>query len=356
MSRNKFSDEILAAEGIAYAQKDMPLGWAAQYLRAYLNRTDLAMVVVSQGQNNFDIQIEKSRNLIASGKYNEAQSVLQSLAPSTPNENGEYAIEMSRILHYANNNDECINLCNKTLLMPELNPVSRMTITQIRGVSYIQTQDYNSALIDLHEVAAHATLFPYSKAIVCAIAYLVWLYCHLNNRDEAQKYLLQLQHHLDLIQENKSVWISRLLFYIRAQFHFETKFGVSVKSNTALMDSLFLAQWLDDNETVKKAKMDIAKRDLQVVFYEKWYWIESQKIVLWKGTTAFTNLQASPLLCKLIEVLKTGPKSFDSLFEQTWGLKYESRHEKTLRSTLSKLRKVLPGNSLLVKESIVYFN
>ena len=102
------------------------------------------------------------RAYIYRGQFAEAQALAKKLAGQADSSirSAEIFLEQARLLAMNGDWKDCEALCNLALELPQVAPVSQLTLFQIRSLAKFETHQMMPALDDLERIESLATIFP----------------------------------------------------------------------------------------------------------------------------------------------------------------------------------------------------
>ena len=106
------------------------------------------------------------RAYIYRGRLREASALADELVrvARTPIESAEILLEQARILALSAEWEECESVSGRALALPEIAPVSQLTLLQIRALARFEKHRMAEAVADLAQIDSLATIFPNSPS------------------------------------------------------------------------------------------------------------------------------------------------------------------------------------------------
>lgn len=329
------------------------------YLRAYRGRNEMAQTLQEMtGENNFSSSLESIRCLLADRNLVEAKSKIDECKPEIPLEYNELKLELARYFYFTGQYQSTVDLTDKLLSSKDLVLPTRMTCYQLKGVAHYELRQISYAIANLKKASELLEIIPHTLSGVVATAHLVKILAEQGQFFAADSYLKFLESTLDQIT-NSEAWITRMLPYLRAKFHFYKNSGEKEQSYYFLSESLEVSKWLKDTsieaDCIREIGLISQRPKSSVVTGEGWVYLGKTQILLVFARKKIVNLQNNKLQQRILTLLASNPLDEAVFFEKVWGLKYNSNiHSSLLRSTLSKIRKNLPDQSLRAINGIIH--
>ncbi len=194
--------------------------------------------------------------------------------------------------------------------------------------------------------------FPFARSAFVAGAHLIKLKSELKKFNEAQSVITFLEKKCKQVDQDET-WLVRSLLLNRGKCHYFFHMGQMDERETCLLESFFIAEWVKDKLILRKCSQELADktpspdRNLNL--------LPLSGVLLIKNPRKVIRLAEHPVLVKIVALLLQGAQTSEQVFEKVWELKFDKeRHDQHLRSTLSKLRKKLPPDTLVVKDGKIY--
>jgi tetratricopeptide (TPR) repeat protein len=359
-SLEKIEDE-LAKSGklnLNLNSEDSAFGIVSYLLGTHKGRIDLASTVQANISNgDFALKIEKVRTYLGSNKLDEAKSVIDKIRPNSSNERSELYLEEAKYYTYLNQYIKVISIIKHALKETKLAPVSRVTLLQILGHAYMCQNCYQQAVGILEDAKNLAIIFPRLPSSYQISSCLIHSYAHLNRENKAREELLELKKRVSIIKDSDE-WLARFLIYKRALAGYNKFYATDEKKFTNLVEAKILSKWLGQINIYNKCVQELKDFNLSkkvIHRYSDWTYITEGSIILFHNKIEFKRINKSSLMLKMLTLLILGPVSQEVFFKEIWNLELKTEtHILHIRANLSKLRKYLPVNSLVLKDGIIH--
>jgi tetratricopeptide (TPR) repeat protein len=331
---------------------------ASYFLRAHRGRTELSEILLNTDANNdFISRLEKIRLALRKNQVDIAAELIQMTKAEDELEQNELQLEHVRLMILQKKYDDALLCSEKILASPLLAFTSKMTLHQIRGLSFIYLQNYEKAIDELKLAITLSALFPEASSGFLAHTVLAQAYSYLGDQKQAIETLTIISQHLDQVQDMDQ-WIEKKVQHLRAQFHFSKNFSSANEARSFLVEAKELAEWQNLNTTVELCKSDLndytTESPTKVVHhFLGWKYFPRLQLILWNHPKKSFRIKDSEQSVQILNALTMSDKSQEALFQEIWGLELQERYEGHLRATFSKIRSKLPVGALTVKNGIV---
>ncbi|MCK5072424.1 MAG: hypothetical protein KAQ98_03295 [Bacteriovoracaceae bacterium] len=339
------------------------------YLRAYRGRLDLASIVgQSKKRPDFLSILEQIRTELKKGNFKKAETLIVKTTPNNELEKIELFLELTRLLIHKGKYEEAVRISDNVVNLTTTPPVSRMTLYQTRGHAYIALGDFNKAIKELESAITLSEVFPNASSGFSARTFLVKAYTELEKEDEA-KQSCDILNKLLLDFKQNEIWLDRLLSVLRAEYTYYRKFGCPIDAIIRLKEAEQISIWLEEKDTAKRCMEDMKqcfnelspeqekqhKINNAILCFSGWQYFPRLNLILTISPKKIETLNDSPITKKILLELAERPLSNDDFFKKIWNIDYKiQQHAGHIRSTLSKIRKKLPKESLTVSDGIIY--
>ncbi|MFZ4715096.1 MAG: hypothetical protein ACOYL6_15350 [Bacteriovoracaceae bacterium] len=362
-------DINLAKYGDKYIGPSSKLGSAnlvSYFLRSYYGNVTASEAIKEAlpHHSGFDQQIDMIRDLLRTHRLDEAKEKLQTIVPETDEEKCEYLLEKARQALFSGEYQTVIDSTSDPTIHQCKNPVTRMTIHQIRGHAYIELSLWSKAESELQIAILYAKEFTQASSAIASYGFMIMIYCHLNDKQKADEFHQNQQLILDGLKEKgqEEAWLDRYLIFQRSKSRLLRRFGTQQELESVLAEAFIIAKWANNKTIQNKCQQELAELGIDtnqkeklkhVHFFAHWIYLEKSKIILSTTESKIERLESNPLFQKMILVLKNGPIKEEDFFRQIWNLPFSEKHSSHLRANLSKLRKKLPSQSLKVTDQFI---
>lgn len=322
------------------------------FLRDVRGRPMLAEQIRNlESSDSFLARLEDIRTYLERRDLMKAKALIDSCIAETATDHAELLLEKARYYFFSSNFDLTIEILNCLVVNKDCAATTKMTAHEMLGQSYYGLDNVEKAIEHLKKATQQLEFLPYVYSGFVAGAHLVKLFAELKNFAEAKSVLNFLSQVLNGTSD-QDIWISRKLLFLRALFHFQKLCAAS--SETSLQEAFVIASWLDDQNMIAKCEADFLAMGFVKPKLENLNFLSSSELLLIMRPRFCCRFDNSPILLKLFEALAKGPMKSEDLFLEVYGYPYDKeRHSNHLRSMLSKLRKKLPPNFLMVSGGVV---
>ncbi len=321
------------------------------YLRAGRGRSDLSEQVLGKIPTAmFSSAIEFIRSLIWQEKYIDAKILIDVCLPTNALEQIELNLEKGRFYFFSDEFLTAQNILENIISAVDAPITTRMTAHELLGQTHLNLGNVTRAENHLQKAMEYLLLLPYMQSGFVAGAYLVKICAEQNRLKEAEMRLDFLKAQLKEIKHDDA-WLSRLLLTLRAEIILLRQIKETKKEQELLLEALRISQWLEDKYIERKClqELEVVPKISQALQF-----LPLTGVLLFHRPKDVRRFDNHPALAKLLSALTSGPKTYEELNLQVWNEEYDKeKHALRLRSALSKLRKRLPPNTLIVQDSLV---
>lgn len=324
------------------------------FLRDVRGRIDLAETIRQKSEStSFSAKIESIRMHIINGELSLAKAEIDLCVSETKDEQSELSLERARYYFYSQEYGISKEILQHLIVDKDLLMTTKITSYELLGQSYFNLGDIDDAITNLKKAMDYLDYFPFIISAYVAGAHLVKIKSEQNKFSEADDVLTFLRQKLRGIKQDE-VWLSRSLVVARGYYHYLKNTGQVKLQVELLHETLAIAIWLNDLEVITKCRRDLSELDIAEVEAKNVNFLPTIGALLISIPKSTSRFGSSPILSKALTSLMSGEKTFDELFENVYGFRFDKeRHNMHLRSLLSKLRKKLPPNMLVVKNGII---
>lgn len=332
---------------------------AAYFVRAIKGRPDIADTILSI-TSTFDDQLEALRTSLSLRDFDTAEKRLQEMQPPEDQVRlVEYNVEKARFSLLTGKLPEAIKTSSECLAGVVENPLSQMTLLQIRGQARFHLGEVAEAKLDFissSQLLSHAM---WAQSGLTSLAYLVKIESDEGAFLKAQETFDLLNYYVQTLKPDLELWCARLLLVVRAEYHLARSKGDSAVARQALIESNELAKWSHDRTLLKRieAEMKEAESCLEphpLVRRHNWTYIPRQGLLIDFLNKTVDVVLADSVYGKFILKCQEGI-AHEELFFSIWGIGYDKeRHANHLRAIISKIRKKLPVGTVVNKDGRIY--
>lgn len=324
------------------------------YLRDVRGRVDLAEVVRRDTQGgSFVAQLESIRTHIANEEFALAKEIIDSCVSESKEEQSELSLERARYYFYTREYGICKEILQHLITDKDVLLTTKITSYELLGQSYYHMGHVERGILNLKKSMEFLDFMPFVISAYVAGAHLVKIKSEQKKFAEANEILAFLRQKLRGIKQDE-IWLSRSLLVARGYCHYLKNTDQTEERRSLLHETLAVSTWLGDLEMIEKCRKDLADLGDKASVVRNIKFLPQLGVLLISNPKSLGRFEASPILSKALTGLLGGEKSLEELFEYVYGYKYDKeRHSMHLRSLLSKLRKKLPPNALIVKDGII---
>ncbi len=356
MNKLMKAEQILAKAGdvsISLANEDS-MELVSYYLRDVRGRIDLTETVRQRSKSNsFSAKLETIRTYIVNEKFALAKSAIDLCVSETKEERSELSLERARYYFYTGEFGTSKEILQSLIGDKDVPVTTKITSHELLGQCFFRLGHIEHAVSNLKKAMDYLDFFPFVISAYVAGAHLVKIKSEQKKFSEANEILAFLRQKLRGLKQDE-VWLSRSLLVARGYYHYLKNSGERKLQVELLHETLAIAVWLGDLEMIQRCRNDLKELSEVELKSKNINFLPSIGVLLISNPKSVSHFESSPILTKALNSLLSGEKTLEELFENVYGYAYnKERHEIHLRSLLSKLRKKLPPNSLLVKNGVI---
>lgn len=335
----------------------------SNFLRHYRGQSSLASAItsmtVAHSQNHFEINLERVRTLVYQNKTDGLEEILDSIIPINKQELCELNLERLRFFMLTDNFEKALILSSQLINDENLASNSLLTCFQLRGDLFLRLGNPQKAKDELLFAFDLIQFFPLQRSSFSTLGFLAIAEIRLNNVESARYYLDFLRKNIENLTQNE-MKADRILIFLRTQIHLFRKLNRSGDLVNCLIKCKTLAFWLNELAIYNRCISELMEWNQNLLEYrtaefKNWLWIDEVSILLTFEPRKVLSFDHSPLTRNFLQILNNGPLPIEQLFQRLWGLKYNEKiHSQHLRSTLSNLRKNLPGLHVKTRDGFVH--
>ena len=324
------------------------------YLRDVRGRVDLAEAVNQKPHaESFESHLESIRIHIANEEFTLAKEAIDLCVSESKEEQSELSLERARYYFYTKEYGISKEILQHLINDRDVLMTTKVTSYELLGQSYYYLGHVERAISNLKKSMDYLDYMPFVISSYVAGAHLAKIFSEQKKFSEANEILTFLRQKLRGIKQNE-IWLSRALLVVRGNCHYLKNLGQTEKLRSLLHETLAVATWLGDLEMTERCRRDLTELGELVLKPKNINFLSQLGVLLISNPKSVGRFDASPILSKALTVLIMGEKSLEELFEYVYEYKYDKeRHNIHLRALLSKLRKKLPPNALLVKDGVI---
>lgn len=329
----------------------------ASYMRTIHGRNDLSLLH-NQLNDQFESQIELVRSQLNSNHFSEAKILLSKISPLTLEEKIEVQLENARLSLFTHRLDEAKNLATDAFNKCSISH-TKMTLSQLLGDIYLRLENYSKAEFYLDSAIEIGNHFPLLSATWNAHAFKILFYIKTQEYEKARNKIMS--YYLSVKELKGDIIVDRLISFYRVQFHYFKALNQISKAIEVLLQCNELCLWCGDIHTLSRNQEDLAlleDREIATSFhiFNDWSYLPDIKIVLTKNPKKAINLDKHPIVIEFLDYLleKEREVHFEEIFEALKNQKYDyDIHLQYVKNIIQRCRKLLPKNSILVKDNQV---
>lgn len=341
----------LAENGKTTIDDDGNADGISYYLRAHNGRRDLGEVVRANSQSTqFLSQLENIRTFFKRFEYQQAKNIIDQCQPTSVVEQNELNLENARYYYFVHEYQTAFEILQKLIDSSDVLLTSRITANEIAGQCLYHLHKKETAISYFKKSMQYLETLPFTFSAFVAGAHLVKTYSELKDFKKASSALSFLKKCLGKVKQEEA-WASRQLLLIRARCHFFKNSDDRSMYESHLLEALHLADWLGDKHT-----KNLCEKELGAVApsTNNMVLLPHSSVLLFRNPKKVSRLEGAEMLAKILMLLQVRPYTEEELFAAVWNLEYhKERHSAHLRATLSKLRRKLPDNSLLLSQGVI---